>query len=131
MLKMQPTVETIKDIKQNNLPSQKYNLKIRFYLLNFIFILWHFSFRSKLKEIETNIDKLKSEIHELNLELQSPISDEELAKNMLGDIVILDQHLMDLKKFSREMEKLESQLTIAGTILLFFRLLFDSWLIIN
>uniref|UniRef100_A0A1B6C3H1 Zinc-hook domain-containing protein n=2 Tax=Clastoptera arizonana TaxID=38151 RepID=A0A1B6C3H1_9HEMI len=66
--------------------------------------------KAQLSTTEKNLQSTKEILTSIEDELLSPRSDEVLAKSVLGDAVLLDQHLSELRKLDKEIDKIQSKL---------------------
>lgn len=57
---------------------------------------------------------MRQDLASLSNELSTPELDESMAKNIQGDVALLDQHQSDLHKLDKEISKLQERLPQGG-----------------
>jgi hypothetical protein len=63
-----------------------------------------------LEQTEKKLSDLRSEVDSLESGLLEPQADKEMAERVQPDVVLLDQHHMELQKLQCEIERLEAKL---------------------
>ncbi|XP_014291153.1 DNA repair protein RAD50.L isoform X2 [Halyomorpha halys] len=70
---------------------------------------------SDLKKLEKKLGSAREALEILQNDLQQPETDVSLGKGILSDIVLLEQHLADLRRIDREIAKLEANMPPGST----------------
>ncbi|KAK9503124.1 hypothetical protein O3M35_011757 [Rhynocoris fuscipes] len=65
---------------------------------------------AELEKTEKKLIVLKEELSQLKTEIESPQSDEALAKSIQSDVVLMEQHYAESRRLAREIQKLEAKL---------------------
>lgn len=66
--------------------------------------------RTELEETEKKLSKLRIDVDDLETTLMGPQTDKEIAEKVQPDVVLLDQHHMELQNLQRDIERLEAKL---------------------
>lgn len=66
--------------------------------------------REKVSKIEKKLSAAKEDLSKLQSEVEQPETDEALAKRIQSDIVLLEQHLADSRRYARDIKKLEANM---------------------
>lgn len=72
--------------------------------------------RTQLATIESKLARVRQDLSSLTNELTTRQVDESMAKNIQGDVALLDQHQTELRKLDKEITKLQEKLPQAGKI---------------
>jgi hypothetical protein len=71
--------------------------------------------RTELEETEKKLSDLRIDVESLESTLMEPQADKAMAEKVQPDVVLLDQHYMELQKLQREIDKLEAKLPAGST----------------
>jgi chromosome segregation ATPase len=66
--------------------------------------------RTELEETEKKLSDLRIDIESLESTLMEPQADKAMAEKVQPDVVLLDQHHIELQKLQRDIERLETKL---------------------
>jgi uncharacterized small protein (DUF1192 family) len=66
--------------------------------------------RTELEEVEQKLSVLRIDIEGLESTLMEPQADKAMAEKVQPDVVLLDQHHVELQKLQREIDRLEGKL---------------------
>lgn len=68
------------------------------------------SLQSEINKLEKKLSVAKESLLKLQNDLEQPETDESLAKGIQSDIVLLEQHLAESRRITREIQKLEANM---------------------
>ncbi|XP_046664938.1 DNA repair protein RAD50 isoform X1 [Homalodisca vitripennis] len=71
--------------------------------------------QSQIEATETRLEATRQELTTLQTDLVGPQTDEAMAKNIQGDVALLDQQQNELRKLEREVNKLQERLPQGGS----------------
>lgn len=71
--------------------------------------------RTELEETEKKLSDLRIDVEGLESTLMDPQADKVMAEKVQPDIVLLDQHYIELQKLQREIDRLEAKLPAGST----------------
>jgi phage shock protein A len=71
--------------------------------------------RTELEETEKKLGNLRIDVESLESTLMEPQADKAMAEKVQPDVVLLDQHHIELQKLQREIDRLEAKLPAGST----------------
>lgn len=71
--------------------------------------------RTELEETEKKLSGLRIDVEGLESTLMEPQADKVMAEKVHPDVVLLDQHYIELQKLQREIDRLEAKLPAGST----------------
>jgi hypothetical protein len=71
--------------------------------------------RTELEETEKKLGDLRIDVDSLESTLMEPQADKAMAEKVQPDVVLLDQHYIELQKLQREIDRLEAKLPAGST----------------
>uniref|UniRef100_A0A1B6KQF5 Zinc-hook domain-containing protein n=1 Tax=Graphocephala atropunctata TaxID=36148 RepID=A0A1B6KQF5_9HEMI len=71
--------------------------------------------QAEIEATEARLEGTRQELTTLQTDLMGPQSDETVAKSIQGDVALWDQHMNELRKLEREVNKLQERLPQGGS----------------
>jgi hypothetical protein len=71
--------------------------------------------RTELEDVEQKLSVMRIDIEGLESTLMEPQADKAMAEKVQPDVVLLDQHHVELQKLQREIDRLEGKLPAGST----------------